>query len=64
MFGYERFKVEALRDHTAYRVLVWSESGSWESGYVFTDYFSKSYKSELAAKDAIWRYKNRFTGEL
>jgi len=57
---YKEFKVEALSDHTSFRVFVkgWL---FWKSGYVYTNYFGLNYDSEEKALEAIKGYKNRFT---
>ena len=59
--NYKRFKVEAMHNHTSFKVLVQGWFGIWKSGYVFTDYFSISYDSEEKALKAIDKYKARFT---
>lgn len=61
MSGYTEFKVEALKDHTRFKVLVKGWLGTWKSGYVYTDYFSTYYDSEEDAVAAIQRYKHRYT---
>ncbi len=60
MKSYTKFRVEAMRDHTAFAVHVkwlWF----WLSGFVNTDYFGIEYKSEDEALQAIEKYKKRFT---
>ena len=55
------FRVEATNDHTSFKVLVRGLFGLWVSGYIHTDYFGISYKTEEEALAAIRGYKSRFT---
>ena len=59
MSNYTKFRVEAQRNHSHFRVEVKGWFG-WKSGYMWTDYFSILYSTEQEALDAIEGYKNRF----
>jgi len=58
MSEYTKFRIAAWHDHTSFRVEVKGWFG-WKSGFIWTEYFAVSYKTEEAAKAAILAYKER-----
>lgn len=57
---YKEFRIEAVHDHTAFRVEVKGTLFGWGSGYMRTDYFALKYDSQEDAERAIKMYKGRF----
>jgi len=61
MDDYTKFRIKAINNHTSFVVLVKGWFGIWKSGYVYTNYFSLQYGSLDLAKEAINKYKTRYT---